>query len=263
MKDILVTGAYGGMGLAAVELLAKEGYRVFALDLKVGEPKENVIPIESDVTNEDKVTEAYNKVASLTDNLCGIIHFAGIYMLDSLVEMSAESFKRIFDVNLYGVFLVNKTFLPLLKKGSRIIITTSELAPLDPLPFTGIYAVTKSALDKYAYSLRMELQLLGIGVSVLRAGAVNTGMLGASTNALDKFCNGTHLYSCNAKRFKSIVDRVEARHISTEKLAKKAYKILKKKRPSFAYSINRNPLLLLLNILPKRLQLWIIKLILK
>ena len=177
--------------------------------------------------------------------------------------MSAESFKRIFDVNLYGVFLVNKTFLPLLKQGSRIIITTSELAPLDPLPFTGIYAVTKGALDKYAYSLRMELQLLGIGVSVIRAGAVNTGMLGASTNALDKFCNGTHLYSCNAKRFKSIVDRVEARHISTEKLAKKVYKILKKKRPSFAYSINRNPLLLLLNILPKRFQLWIIKLILK
>ena len=35
MKTVVVTGAYGGMGLAAVELLAKEGYRVFALDLKV------------------------------------------------------------------------------------------------------------------------------------------------------------------------------------------------------------------------------------
>ena len=49
--------------------------------------------------------------------------------------------------------------MPLLKKGSKIIITTSELAPLDPVPFTGSYAVTKGALDKYAYSLRMELQL--------------------------------------------------------------------------------------------------------
>ncbi len=263
MMDILVTGAYGGMGLAAVNLLAEQGYRVFALDLKVGEPKENIIPIETDVTNENRVTEAYNKIASLTDNLYAIIHFAGIYMLDSLVEMSTESFRRIFDVNMYGAFLVNKTFLPLLKNGSKIIITTSELAPLDPLPFTGIYAVTKGALDKYAYSLRMELQLLGISVSVLRAGAVNTGMLGASTDALDRFCNGTQLYSCNAKRFKSIVDRVEARHIPTEKLAKKVYKILKKRRPHFAYSINRNPLLLLLNILPKRLQLCIIKLILK
>ena len=73
---------------------------------------------------------------------------------------------------------------------------------LDPLPFTGIYAVTKAALDKYAYSLRMELQLLGIGVSVLRAGAVDTGMLGASTDALDRFYDSTRLYTCNAERFK-------------------------------------------------------------
>ena len=124
-------------------------------------------------------------------------------------------------------------------------MTTSELAPLDPLPFTGIYAVTKSALDKYAYSLAMELQLLGIKVSVLRAGAVKTNMLGVSTTALDRFCDETELYSCNAKRFKNIVDRVEAGNISTDKLAEKVLKILSKRKPKFAYSINRNPLLLI------------------
>ena len=177
--------------------------------------------------------------------------------------MSAEAFRRIFEVNLYGVFLINKTFLPLLSKGSRILITTSELAPLDPLPFTGIYAVTKGALDKYAYSLRMELQLLGISVSVLRAGAVDTGMLGASTEALDRFCENTELYTCNAERFKRIVDKVEARCISTKKLSGKAVRILSKRKPSFAYSINRNPLLLLLNVLPKRMQLWAIRFVLR
>ena len=55
----------------------------------------------------------------------------------------------------------------LLYTSSRIITITSELAPLNPLPFTGIYAITKSTLDKYCYSLRMELQLLGIDVSVI------------------------------------------------------------------------------------------------
>lgn len=262
MKDVLVTGAYGGMGRATVDALRNRGYRVFALDKKVGEPKENVIPIETDITCEDSVNEAVNTVREYTNSLCAVVHFAGIYMLDSLVEMNQESFKRIFDVNVYGVFLVNKLFLPLLCKDSRILITTSELAPLDPLPFTGIYAVTKGALDKYAYSLRMELQLLDISVSVLRAGAVDTGMLGASTDALDRFCENTELYTCNADRFKSIVNRVEARCVSPEKLAKKAVKILGKRTPAFAYSINRNPLLLLLNVLPKPLQLWIIKLIL-
>ena len=263
MKDILVTGAYGGMGQATVKALREQGYRVFALDRTVGAPQQNIIPIQADITSEESVNAAAEQVRGYTDSLCAIVHFAGIYMLDSLVEMEEASFRRIFDVNVYGVYRVNKAFLPLLKQGSRILITTSELAPIDPLPFTGIYAVTKGALDKYAYSLCMELQLLGISVSVLRAGAVDTGMLGASTDALDRFCDRTALYSCNADRFKRIVNAVEARCVPPAKLADRALRILNKRKPAFAYSINRNPLLLLLNVLPKRLQLWAIKMILK
>ena len=104
---------------------------------------------------------------------------------------------------------------------------------------------------------------MGIGISVLRAGAVETGMLGVSTDALDKFCQKTELYSCNAERFKSIVERVEARCVPPEKIAKRSAKILSRRSPKFAYSINRNPLLLLLNALPKRIQLWAIKMVLK
>lgn len=263
MKDILITGAHGGMGKATAELLSSRGYRVFALDVKVNEARENIIPIEADVTSEFSLQAAFDAVCEQTDGLFAIVHFAGLYMLDSLLEMEDEQFRRIFDVNLRGAFLINKIFLPLLKNGSRIVITTSELAPLDPLPFTGIYAVTKSALDKYAYSLRMETQLLGIPVSVLRAGAVKTEMLGVSTAALDRFCDKTALYTCNAARFKAIVERVEARCVTPEKIAERVAKILKKRKPAFAYAINRNPLLLLLNILPKRLQLWAIRMVLK
>lgn len=263
MKNILITGAYGGMGRATALLLRDKGYRVFAADRSVGNEEKNIIPIEMDVTSEQSVTEAYNKVREYTDSLDEIVHFAGIYMLDSLVEMEPEAFSRIFSVNTYGAFLVNRAFLPLLSSGGNILITTSELAPLDPLPFTGIYAVTKGALDKYAYSLRMELQLLGISVSVLRAGAVDTGMLGVSTTALDRFCDSTELYSCNARRFKKIVDSVESRCIKPEKLALKVSKILSKSKPKFAYCINRNPLLLLLDLLPRRMQLFIIRLILR
>ena len=104
---------------------------------------------------------------------------------------------------------------------------------------------------------------MGISVSVLRAGAVDTGMLKDSTDALDRFCESTSLYSCNAARFKKIVERVEARRIPPERLARRALSILERKNPAFAYSINRNPLLLLLNLLPKRLQLWAIRLVLR
>lgn len=261
--SILITGAYGGMGRATAKALRDKGFRIFALDRTVGAPEDDILPIEADITSEESVKAALDTVKATTDELFAVIHFAGVYMLDSLVEMDSAEFERIFKINLGGVYLVNKHFLSLLKFGSRIVITTSELAPLDPLPFTGIYAVTKAALDKYAYSLRMELQLKGITVSVLRAGAVSTGMLGASTAALDRFCERTELYTCNAARFKRIVERVEARSISPEKLAKKATRILRARRPRFAYNINRNPLLLLLNTLPKCLQLWVIKQVLK
>ena len=263
MKYILMTGAYGGIGRKTIDALKEQGFCVIALDKRIEAPEENVIPLQVDITDANGVRCAFEKVKAITDTLYAIVHLAGIYMLDSLVEMESERFARGFAVNLFGAFLVNRAFLPLLKNGSRIVMMTSELAPLDPLPFTGIYAVTKGALDKYAYSLRMELQLLGIYVCVLRAGAVDTGMLGVSTDALDRFCANTKLYSCNAERFKNIVDRVEARCVPPEKIARKIQKILSAKNPRFAFSINRNPLLLLLNIFPKRLQLWAIKQVLK
>lgn len=263
MKYILVTGAYGGMGRKTVEALVEDGYTVFALDIVTGDTTPNVIPVKADIANEESVKKAFDTVHETTEELFAIVHFAGKYMMDSLVEITPESFDEIFRINLRGAFLVNRTFLPMLKEGSRILITTSELAPLDPLPFTGIYGITKSALEKYAYSLAMELQLLKIRVSVLRAGAVDTGMLGASTRALDNFCEKTKLYSCNSKRFRKIVNSVEARHIPAEKIASKVKHILKQKNGRFVYSINRNPLLLLLNALPKRIQLFVIKVILK
>lgn len=263
MKYIMVTGAYGGMGRKTVDILKKQGFCVIALDKETEAAEKNMIPLQVDITDTESVKHAFEKVKTVTDELYAIVHFAGIYMLDSLAEIGSDSFVHAFKVNLFGAFLINKTFLPMLKSGSRIVIMTSELAPLDPLPFTGIYAVTKGALDKYAYSLRMELQLLGIHVSVIRAGAVDTGMLDVSTRSLDSFCSNTELYSCNAKRFKSIVDKVEAKRIPPERVAQKTQRILNERNPKFAYNINRNPLLLLLNALPKGLQFRIIKRVLK
>lgn len=264
MNYVLITGAFGGMGKAAVKLFLNKGFTVFALDKNVEETNdENLIAIRADVCSEESLNLAYEKVKSVTDNLYATIHFAGIYLLDSLVEVESTEYEKAFQINVFGAFRINKIFRPLLHGGSKILMTTSELAPLNPLPFTGIYAVTKGALDKYAYSLKMELQLFDISVSVLRAGAVDTGMIAASTKALDNFCENTKAYSCNSKRFKKIVDSVEARRIPPYKLAEKVYKIVSKRKPKFNYSINRNPLLLIFNVLPKRLQFFIIKKILK
>ena len=263
LKNILITGAYGGMGRAICSRLLEAGWNVWGLDRR----EESALPglsfVPCDVTDEASVQAAFTAVSCSAGHLDAIIHTAGIYDLDSLLEISEERFRRIFEVNLFGVYRVNKTFSPLLSHGGRIVIISSELAPLDPLPFTGLYAISKSALEKYAASLRMEVNLLGISVTVIRPGAVQTGLLGDSTRALDKFCEQTERYTCNAQRFKRIVGSVEARNIPPERIAQVAQKALKAKRARLVYKINRNPLLLLLNALPDRLQVFLIGLILK
>ena len=110
MKNILVTGEYGGMGRAAVLTLKEQGFRVFALDSKVGNPEENIIPIETDITDEKEIIKAFETVKTYTDELFAIVHFAGVYMLDSLVEIENESFRRILILIFTVHFLSIKRF---------------------------------------------------------------------------------------------------------------------------------------------------------
>ncbi len=263
MKNVLVTGATGGMGMAICKLLNEKGYRVFGIDYNSGEDFGNVSFFNCDVTNTESVEAVFAKISEETSELYAIIHTAGVYDMDSLIEMDEKRFLKIFNVNLFGVYRINKIFKPMLFTGSRIVITSSELAPLDPLPFTGIYAITKAALEKYAFSLRQETQLLGIPVSIIRPGAVKTGLLNASNVALDRFTENTKLYSCNAKKFHKIVDSVESRHVPAEKIADLALCAIEDKKPKFVYNINHNPLLKLLNAMPDKAQVFALGIILK
>ena len=257
MGHYLVTGAGGGMGAAICRLLAADGHRVWKIDRR-----ETDGGIVADITRPSDLDAAVERVRSEAGALDGIVHAAGVYDLASLVEMPEEDFIRDFDVNLFGMFRVNRAFLPLLRERSRIVIVSSELAPLHPLPFTGIYAVTKTAVERYAEALRMELQLLGHRVVVIRPGAVSTGMLAASTEKLEAFCAGTRLYRPGSARFRRIVGRVEARCVPPERIADAVGRALNARKPRLVCCINRNPLLLLLNALPMRLQLWVIRKIL-
>ena len=262
MMRALVTGVAGGMGYAAAKELISAGYTVEGLDLKAPEETDGLIFTKRDLTDSAAVASAYGEISERGELDC-IVHTAGIYDLDSLVEMDEERFCRIFDVNVNAVYRVNKAFLSLLKEGGRIIIITSELAPLDPLPFTGIYGITKTALEKYAYSLRTELSLLGHPVVVIRPGAVDTGLLDDSVKALDRFTKNTSLYKIGAKNFKNVVDRVESKKAPPEKIAKTVMKALAARRPKYVYNVNRNPLLLLSRIASDRLRDAVIRRMLK
>ena len=263
MKSVVLTGVSGGMGLITAKKLTEQGYHVFGLDIgDITLPFDGLTFIKTDIRNLKDIENAFKFVSKETNEIDAIISMAGTYDMNSLIEISEENFLKIFDINVFGIYRVNKTFAPLLKDKGKIIMISSELAPLDPLPFTGLYGITKSTVEKYAYSLRMEMQLLNKQVVIVRPGAVDTSFIAKSNASIERFTKETKLYSYNAKRFMEIISSVEGKNIPSIKIAEKICKILVKRKPKYVYKINRNFGLLLLNALPKRLQNYIIKKIL-
>ena len=262
MKRILLTGASGGMGKATLEYLTNEGYFIYALDIGDIPQMENVKSFKVDLRKMDEIQKVYDEIKN-DGELDATIHLSGVFKLDSFIEINEEELKKVFDINFFAVYRVNKTFLPLLHRGSKIIITTSEVAPLDSLPFNGVYSVSKAALEKYADSLRQELNLLDIQVVELLPGAVDTGMLPKSLQDVENLEKKTVLYKKQSHNFMRIVKNNETKSIKPIKIAKLISKILKKKKPKLAYKINHNVKLKMLSILPKRWQLAIIRKLVK
>ncbi len=259
MKTVLVIGAGGGMGRACVKQLHDDGYRVIGLDRSTDSIPDGCECYAADVTRADELNAAFDAISARTDALYAIVYVTGVYDMDSLVEIDEARLRRIFDVNVFGAYRAIKTFFPLLKPDSRAVIVTSELAPLDPLPFTGLYGITKGTLEGYAFSLAMELQLLGISVSVIRPGAVETPLLAQSVTRIKAFTEATELYPGQAARFLRVTEKVESKSIPPEAVARKVRFVLRAKRPRYLYTQNRNPLLLLFGALPKQWKLGIIK----
>ncbi len=259
MKQILITGGAGGLGRAAAEYLAERGCRVFACDIAETEPHDGIVPVRVDVRDKLSVAAAFDEIAAQTDRLDAVIHLSGLYMMDSFIEITEERLQHIVDVNLMGVYRVNKAFLPLLMGGGRVIVTTSELAGQKPLPFTGIYALTKTALQCYADSLRLELALLGIPVIELRPGAFRTRLTQEPSFELERMQQSTQLYGAGLRRIKPLMDGRIGKAREPEELAKLIYRIVTVRKPRLHYSLNASLALKLFSAVPRGLQLFAIK----
>ena len=257
---VLLIGAGGGMGTAAAKRLHQNGCAVIGMDCIAVDSPDLSAMLVADVTDPDAVARA---AQTLQTPLDAIVYMAGVYDMDSLIEIDEARLRRIFEVNVFGAYRTIKAFAPRLKSGGRVVLVTSELAPLDPLPFTGLYGVTKGTLEHYAFSLAMELQLLDISVSVIRPGAVATPLLNRSVERIETFAANTEHYPNQAARFLRVTRRVESKAVPPDAIAKKLVRILHTKRPRFLYRLNGNPLLKLYGILPKQWKLFAIKTYLK
>jgi len=264
MKHMLITGGVGGIGHAVSVYFSQKSWKVYSCDIASQESTDqNIIPVAMDIRNAESVAIARSLVEVDTDHLDVIVNLAGVYIMDSLVEVPEEDFLRIFDINVNGAYRVNKEFLPLVKNGGRIIIITSELSGLDPLPFNGIYSITKTTLEAYAHSLRLELALIDIPVITIRPGPVNTKLLGDSFSSMESMCKKTQLYRTNAVQFHHIMKKATGKSMPPEKLADMIYRVAVVSHPKASYTIGAGLALRLFSVLPAKIQAALLKRLLK
>lgn len=261
--NVLITGAASGLGLSTAKMYSANGHNVYSCDIIKPQEESNIKSYKVDVTNINDIINMKNNMINENIKLDLIINFAGIYDIGSFIEKDLNDIKKVLDINLIGAINVNQIMHELLIQKGKIIIITSEVAPLDPLPFNGIYSVSKKALDAYAQSLRQELNLLGQKVITIRPGAFNTKLASGSLDATQKLVDETKLYKKHSRKFLKIVKMFMGTPQDPNKLAKMVYKVSLRKHPKYIYSKHLNFGLILLNILPKKMQCFIIKQLLK
>lgn len=260
---LLITGAASGIGQAVAERFIECGHTVYGIDLKKTEDRDRYHGFAADITDEGSLQCVRRYLLENNIILDAILNIAGIHMMASLVESDHVRMKRVVDVNLFGTVLVDRVFYDRLAKHGRIVIVTSEVASFDPMPFNGLYNVTKTALDAYAQALRQELNLLGQKVVTVRPGAVETQLSAGSVEATRELADTTVLYRKQARNFAGLAARFMGKPIKAEVLATLIYKATTTKRPKLIYRKHQNIGLVLLSILPKRAQCAVIRLLLR
>ena len=262
-KSILITGAASGIGRAAARAFLERGYTVYALDMEEIPAVEGLIPLTADVRDEAALAAIAERLAEEGVRLSAILCSAGIHRMSSLLEERTETLRRVIDVNLVGTMLVCRLFHRLLGEGGRIVLVTSEVATYDPLPFNGLYTVSKVALESYAQALRQELSLLGQRVVTVRPGAVDTPLAEGTGMAAVELAGCTELYLREAHRFVGLTARFQGKPIPPERLARLLVRTVETRRPRLSYNCHRHAGLILLSALPKRLQCAIVRCLLR
>jgi len=257
--DVLITGAASGIGWAAAGRFLDRGHRVWAIDRVPVPERQGLTGFIADITEEASLAQVSQSLQQAGVELDVILNIAGIHRMVSLVEAGCQEMKRVIDVNLTGAILVDRVFHSCLAPGGRIVIVTSEVASLDPMPFNGLYSVTKTALDAYAQALRQELNLIGQKVVTVRPGAVDTPLCKASVTDTGALARSTVLYRKQAKSFSGLAAKFMGRPIPPEKLASLIYKAATVRHPRTVYQKHRNPGLVLLNLLPRSSQCALIR----
>ena len=191
-KVSIVTGAASGIGKALCEELGRKKAVVVAADIntegvrkvasKISKDGGKSIAANLDVSQSEYVAEFINKTANEYGRLDYIFNNAGISVWGEVRDMDLSHWEKVIAVNLMGVvYGTSAAYSLMVKQGFGHIVNIASIAGLIGFPTNISYATSKSAVIGLSRSLRFEGAELGVKVSVVCPGYIDTGIYDAST----------------------------------------------------------------------------------
>ena len=192
----LITGTSSGVGLYTALRLAKVGYRTVATmrdtaksaDL-LAQAKEAGVEVmieRLDVQDQGSIDTCVAKVIAEQGGIDLLVNNAGAGFLGSLEQTSDADLHKTMDINFYGVWRMNKAVFPHMRaRGSGRIITVTSVGGLIGQPFNDAYCAAKFAVEGAMEALAPLAKRLGIQVSLIEPGPINTEFVNSAQAASD------------------------------------------------------------------------------
>ncbi len=189
-KVAVVTGAAGVIGRATIQLLAERGARIVAIDRKREEleaatrdlpASAQALAVTADVSDEDEVADYVRTAVDAFGTIDVFYNNAGVEgEVKPITQYKLETFRRVLDVNVVGVFLGMKHVLPvMLKQNKGSIINTASIAGLVGSPHIAVYSASKHAVIGLTKSAAWECTGTGVRVNCVCPGLIDSRMLSA------------------------------------------------------------------------------------
>jgi NAD(P)-dependent dehydrogenase (short-subunit alcohol dehydrogenase family) len=181
--SVVITGCSTGIGRACALHLDGLGFRVFAGVRKDSdgerlrsEASERLSTVLIDVADEASIATARAEVEEelAESGLDGLVNNAGIAVSGPLEFLPLDELRRQLEVNVIGQIAVTQAFLPALRRARGRVVNIGSIGGKIALPFVGPYAASKFAMEGLTDSLRRELEPLGVSVSIVRPGPIES-----------------------------------------------------------------------------------------
>lgn len=186
-KTVFITGTSSGIGRAAAELFAKNGWNVVATmrnpSSEAGKALAalpNVIVLSLDVTSGSAVATAVADAIATFGSIDALVNNAGYGLMGPLESAADAQVVAQFDTNLFGPIRLMQAVLPGMRAArSGVIVNVSSIGGRYSLPLASVYQSSKFALEGLSETLALELTPLGLRVKIVEPGFVETAFAGS------------------------------------------------------------------------------------